>query len=84
MIDGATRPQSTSPFGHSASRSGSYDAFITQLSELVQLLHIALSSSSVATLADSGNVAGVAHSSPSWVIDSSANKHISGILSLFL
>jgi hypothetical protein len=43
----------------------------------------ALSSSSVATLADSSNVAGVAHSSPSWVIDSSTNKHISSILSLF-
>ena len=43
----------------------------------------ALSSSSVATLADSGNVTGVAHSSPSWVIDFDANKHISSILSLF-
>jgi hypothetical protein len=84
VIDGATRPQSTStPFGHAASRSGSYDALITQLSELVQLLRVALSSPSVATFADSGNVAGVAHSSPFWVIDSGANKHISGILSLF-
>jgi hypothetical protein len=84
VIDGATRPQSTStPFGHAASRSGSYDALITQFSELVQLLSDALSSSSVATLADSSNVAGVAHSSPSWVIDSSTNKHISSILSLF-
>jgi hypothetical protein len=42
-----------------------------------------LPSSSIATLADLGNIAGVAYSSPSWVIDSSANKHISGILSLF-
>ena len=84
VIDDATRPQSTStPFGHAASRSGSYDALITQLSELVQLLRVTLSSSSIATLADLGKVASVAHSSPSWVIDSSANKHISGILSLF-
>jgi hypothetical protein len=57
--------------------------YLNQLSELVQLLRIALSSSSVVTLADSSNVAGIAHSSPSWVIDFGANKHISGILSLF-
>ena len=49
----------------------------------VQQLCSTLPSSSIATLADSGNVAGVAHSSPSWVIDSGANKHISGILSFF-
>jgi hypothetical protein len=77
VIDGATRPQSTStPFGHATSRSGSYDALITQLSELIQLLRIALSPSSVATFADSSNVAGVAHSSPSWVIDSGANIYL--------
>jgi hypothetical protein len=84
VIDGATQPLSTStPFGHAASRPGSYDALITQLSELVQLLRVALSSSSIAILADSSNVVGVAHFSLSWVIDSGTNKHISGILSLF-
>uniref|UniRef100_A0A2N9F358 Uncharacterized protein n=1 Tax=Fagus sylvatica TaxID=28930 RepID=A0A2N9F358_FAGSY len=77
VIDGATRPQSTStPFGHATSRSGSYDALITQLSELIQLLRVALSPSSVATFANSSNVAGVAHSSPSWVIDSGANIYL--------
>jgi hypothetical protein len=39
--------------------------------------------SSTTTFADSDNVACVANSSPSWVIDSAANKHIYGILSPF-
>ena len=46
-------------------------------------MRVAFSSYFVATLVDLGNVVGVAHSFPSWVIDSNANKHIFGILSLF-
>jgi hypothetical protein len=84
VIDSAPQPQSTSTSSrHATSSSGSCDALTTQLSELVQQLRSTLPFSSIATLADSGNVVGVAHSSPSWVIDSGANKHISGILSLF-
>ena len=84
VIDGAPQPQSTSTLsGHVTSSSSSCDALTTQLSKLVQQLRSTLPSSSIATLVDLGNVTGVAHSSPSWVIDSSANKHISSILSLF-
>ena len=84
IIDGAPQPQSTfTSSRHATSSSGSCDALTTQLSELVQQLCSILPSSSIATLADSDNVAGVAHSSPSWVIDYGANKHIFGILSLF-
>ena len=46
-------------------------------------MRVALSSSSIAILADLGKVVGVAHFSLCWVIDFGANKHISGILSLF-
>ena len=83
VIDGATQPQSNyTPFGLATSSYGSYDAPITQLNKLILQLRAVLSSCSIATLVDLGNVADVAHSSPSWVIDSDANKHISGILYL--
>ena len=80
VVDGCVQPQpSSTPLGHTTSRSDSRDTLMTQLSKLVQQL----CTTSVATLADSGNVACVAGSSPSWVIDSGANKHISSLLSLF-
>ncbi|KAF9603065.1 hypothetical protein IFM89_033790 [Coptis chinensis] len=64
---------------HVPSNSDTRDALTTQLSELVQTLKNVAphSSSSIATLVNSGNVACVAHSSPSWVIDSRASSHIS-------
>jgi hypothetical protein len=82
VIDGTAQSQPTSTSsGHIHSGSNSRDALTTQLSKLVRRLCTALLSST-ATLADSGNVACLVNSSPSWVIDSSANKHIYGILSL--
>ena len=54
VVDGGVQPQpSSAPLGHTTSRSDSRDAHTTQLSELVQQLH----TTSVATLADLGNVA---------------------------
>ena len=55
VFDGGVQSQpSSTPLGHTTSRSDSRDAHTTQLSELVQQLCI---TSSVATLADLVNVA---------------------------
>ncbi|KAG5531290.1 hypothetical protein RHGRI_026041 [Rhododendron griersonianum] len=65
-------------------RSNSHDALTTQVSELVQTLRLSLpATSSTATLANSGNVACAALTSPSWILDSGASTHMSGNSSLF-
>jgi hypothetical protein len=82
IIDETAQSQPTATsFAHIPSGFDSHDALAIQLSELVQRLCTALPSST--TLANSSNVACVANSSPSWVIDSNANKHISCILFVF-
>ena len=72
VIDDAPQTQSTSTSsGHATSSSGSCDALTTQLSELIQQLRSTLPFSSIATLADSCNVASVAVKTPTiphpWV-----------------
>ncbi|KAL5714041.1 hydroxyjasmonate sulfotransferase [Ranunculus cassubicifolius] len=63
----------------SSTISTKYSLSPTQIQELAQAIKNTslASSSTAATLVNSGNAACVAHTTPSWVIDSGASSHIS-------
>ncbi|KAL5724121.1 hypothetical protein ACHQM5_007422 [Ranunculus cassubicifolius] len=65
----------------SSTISTQYSLSPTQIQELAQAIKSTslASSSTAATLVNSGNAACVAHTTPSWVIDSGASSHISAM-----
>ena len=86
VMDAPSLPSTSFPSDMVVSPVDSRDTLTIQISEVtdhVHSLHIALPSSSITTLASTGNIARMAQTSKPWLLDSGASSNISDNSSLF-